>query len=327
MIHRRDCLLGGVGLATSAMTSLVWAAAEWPTQSPIKVVVPFSAGGAADILTRQLCDKLAGKLGAQFVVENKTGAGGNIGMEAVKNAPADGYTLASATVGTLAINPYLFSKLTYDPSQDFVPVSLIWENCNVFVVNAQHPAKSVAEFLAWSKKQSKGVNFASSGVGTTPHLAGELFKVRTGIGAEHIPYRGASQSMPALLSGDVDFAIDNIASYLPMIKAGKVRALAITATERWPTLPDVPTMAEVKIPDFIITSWGAFVMPKGAPVAVVNRLSSTIQSIMSEPAMKQRFMDVGAHAVSSTPAETVAFADKERIKWKAVVKLSGATME
>jgi len=324
MIDRRDCLLGGLGLVAYPV---LWAAAEWPIHQPIKVVVPFSAGGAADILTRQLCDKLSGKLGAQFVVENKTGAGGNIGMEAVKSAQADGYTLASATVGTLAINPYLFAKLNYDPAADFIPVSLIWENCNVFVVSAQHPAKSVAEFLAWAKKQSKGVNFASSGVGTTPHLAGELFKVRTGVHAEHIPFRGASQSMPALIGGDVDFAIDNIASYFPMIKAGKVRALAITANERWPTLPEVPTMAEVKVPDFIITSWGAFVMPKGTPMAIVNRLSSAIQGVMADATMKQRFMDSGAHAVSSTPAETVAFADQERKKWRAMVKLSGATAE
>jgi tripartite-type tricarboxylate transporter receptor subunit TctC len=299
---------------------------NWP-EHPVKIVLPFSAGGAADALTRVLAQKLQEKYGQPFVVDNRTGAGGNIGMEAVKNAPPDGYTIASATVGTLSINQFLFNKMGYDPVRDFAYVTMIWENCNVFVVAAQHPAKTVQEFIAWARQQPKGVNFGSAGVGTTPHLAGDLFRVRTGITATHIPYRGAALSMPALMSGDTDFAIDNIASYTPLIKSGKVRALAVTCAQRWPTLPDVPTMAEAGVKDFVITSWGAFVMPKGTPAPIVTKLSQTIKEFAADPAMQHRFLEIGGRAVASTPEELAAFAEKERVKWKEAVQISGAKME
>ncbi len=328
MTTRRDFVLGGMAssLACSAPGARAQGSTSWP-EAPVKIIVPFTAGNAADVLTRLVADRLQARLGQPFVVENKVGANGMIGMEAVKNAKPDGYTIASATIGTLSINQFLFSNLGYDPVKDFDYVSMIWQNCNTFVVAATHPAKTVQEFVEWGLKQSKGVSFGSAGVGTTPHLAGELFRVRSGLKAVHIPYRGAAQSMPALIAGDTDFAIDNIASYTPLIKAGKVKALAVTAAERWPTLPEVPTMAEAGVRDFIITSWGAFVVPKGTPTAVVAKLSSAIQAIAAEPAMQQRFLETGARAVSSTPQETATFAEQERVKWKEVVQLSGAKME
>ena len=327
MISRRSLIQSAGGVAATAVLPGAFAqSTNWP-EAPVKIIVPFTAGGASDILTRALAEKLQARLGQNFVVDNRTGAGGNIGMQAVKNAPTDGYTVSSATIGTLSINQFLFSNLGYDPVKDFEYVSMIWQNCNVFVVSANHPAKTVQEFLEWARKQPKGVSFGSAGVGTTPHLAGELFRVRNSLTAVHIPYRGAAQSMPALIAGDTDFAIDNIASYTPLIKAGKVKALAVTASERWPTMPDVPTMAEAGVRDFIITSWGAFVVPKGTPAAIVGKLSSAVQAIASEPAMQQRFLETGARAVSSSPQETVAFAERERVKWKEVVQISGAKME
>ena len=301
-------------------------AQAWP-DAPVRIVVPFTAGGASDVLTRALAEKLQARMGQTFTVENRTGAGGNIGMEAVKTAPADGYTIASGTIGTLSINQFLFAKMNYDPATDFSYVSKIWENCNVFVVAAKHPAKTVQEFLIWAKQQPKGVTFGSAGVGTTPHLAGELFRVRTGIQALHIPYRGAAQSMPALVAGDTDFAIDNIASYTPLIKSEKVRALAVTCPERWPTFPQLPTMAEAGVPNFVITSWGAFVLPKGTPVAIADKLSAAIKDIYSDPAMQSRFLEIGARAVPSTPQETADFAARERVKWKEVVQISGAKLD
>ncbi len=327
MISRRNLMSSGAAMAAA----LAWPAAQaqttnWP-EATVKIIVPFTAGGASDVLTRVLAEKLQARLGQNFVVDNRTGAGGNIGMEAVKGAPADGYTIASATIGTLSINQFLFTKMGYDPARDFEYVSMIWQNCNVFVVAPQHPAKSVQEFLAWARKQPKGVSFGSAGVGTTPHLSGELFRVRAGIQAIHVPYRGAAQSMPALMAGDTDFAIDNIASYMPLIRAGKVRALAVTSSDRWPTLPDVPTMAEAGVRDFIITSWGAFVMPKGTPVAITAKLSAALQAIAAEPATQQRFLEAGARAVASTPQETAAFAERERVKWKEVVQISGAKLD
>lgn len=327
MNSRRQFLHAGLaGGLVAASPSLMAQTSAWP-EAPVKIIVPFSAGGASDILTRAMAERLQARLGQTFVVENKTGAGGNIGMEAVRAAAPDGLTIASATIGTLSINQFLFSKMGYDPANDFAYASMIWENCNVFVVAPQHPAKNVQEFLVWARKQPKGVFFGSAGVGTTPHLAGDLFKVRTGITATHVPYRGAAQSMPALMAGDTDFAIDNIASYMPLIKAGKVRALAVTAGDRWPSLPDVPTMQEAGVKDFLITSWGAFVLPKGTPPAILNKLSGAIRAIAAEPAMQQRFLETGARTVSTTPAETVAFAEKERIKWKEVVQISGAKMD
>ena len=327
MISRRSIIHSAAAVASVAVLPCAIAqSTNWP-EAPVKIIVPFTAGGASDILTRALAEKLQARLGQNFLVDNRTGAGGNIGMQAVKSAPADGYTISSATIGTLSINQFLFSNLGYDPVKDFEYVSMIWQNCNVFVVSANHPAKSVQEFLEWARKQSKGVSFGSAGVGTTPHLAGELFRVRNGLTAVHIPYRGAAQSMPALIAGDTDFAIDNIASYTPLIKAGKVRALAVTASERWPTMPEVPTMAEAGVRDFIFTSWGAFVVPKGTPAAIVSKLSSAIQAIAAEPAMQQRFLETGARSVSSSPQETAAFAERERVKWKEVVQISGAKME
>ena len=327
MITRRSLIqTAAASTATAAFPTAFAQTTHWP-EAPVKIIVPFSAGGASDVLTRALAEKLQGRLGQNFVVDNRTGAGGNIGMQAVRAAPADGYTIASATIGTLSINQFLFANLGYDPVKDFEYVSMIWQNCNVFVVAPQHPAKTVQEFLAWARKQPKGVSYGSAGVGTTPHLAGELFRVRTNLQAVHIPYRGAAQSMPALMAGDTDFAIDNIASYAPLIKSGKVKALAVTAAERWPTMPEIPTMLEAGVPNFVITSWGAFVVPKGTPAAIVTKLSTAIQAIAAEPAMQQRFLDTGARAVATTPQETAAFAERERVKWKEVVQISGARVE
>jgi tripartite-type tricarboxylate transporter receptor subunit TctC len=326
-LTRRAILQSVAGASlTSGLWPSVQAQGNWP-QSAVKIIVPFTAGGAADILTRKLAEKLQARLGQSWTVDNRTGAGGNIGMEAVKNASADGYTIGSATIGTLSINQFLFAKLPYDPVADYAYVSKIWENCNVFVVAPDHPARNVQEFIAWARKRPQGVNYGSAGVGTTPHLAGALFGHRTGLDVTHVPFRGAAQSMPALMSGQTDFAIDNIASYMPLILAGKVRVLAITGAERWPTLPDVPVMAEAGVPDFIITSWGAFVLPKATPTAIIDVVSRTIRQIAQEPATKEQWLQTGALLIPTTPADTEAFAARERVKWKEVIRISGARLD
>ena len=327
MISRRALLQAAFAAsATITLQAATAQATNWP-EAPVRIVVPFGSGGAADVMTRVLAEKLQARLGQNFVVENRTGAGGNIGMEAVRNAPPDGYTIASASVGTLSINQFLFSKMGYDPARDFAYVSMIFENCNIFIVAAQHPARTVQEFVAWARTQPKAVSYGSAGIGTTPHLSGELFRARTGLQTLHIPFRGVAQSMPALLAGDTDFAIENLASYMPLLRAGKVRALAVTSAERWPTLPDVPTMAEAGVSDFVVTSWGSFVMPKGTPAPIVAKLSAALQSIESEPALQQRFLEIGARARASSPQDAAAFAERERVKWKEVVQMSGAKME
>ena len=327
MTHRRILLKAALAGAGSAALPRAFAQADdWPKQT-VRIIVPFSAGGASDVLTRLIAERLQGKFGQQFVVENRTGAGGNIGMEAVQKAAPDGYTIASATIGTLSINEFLFAKMPYDAAKDFAYVSTIWENTNVMVVNAGHPAKNLQEFLAWAKAQPQGVTFSSSGVGTTPHLSGELFRLKTGIKALHIPFRGAAQSMPEVISGNVNFAIDNIASWNPMLKAGKARALAVTSDYRWPTMPEVPTMGEAGVADFVVTSWGAFVMPAGTPAAIANKVSAAVREFAADPAQQQRFLGTGARSVALSPQETYAFAARERAKWKEVVRISGAKAE
>ena len=313
--------------ATTATLGLpcAWAQPAWPSK-PLHIVVGFPAGGASDTLTRMLGERLQALLGHNVVVENRTGAGGNIAMAAVAAAPPDGHMAVSATIGTLSINQFLYTKLGYDPEKDFAYVSTFWENCNVFVVSNDHPARTQAEFRQWAKgRGEKGVTFSSSGVGTTPHLAGELFGVRTGLKVLHVPFRGSAST--EVMSGAIDFAIDNVASYTPLLRANRVRALAVTAPDRWPVLPDLPTMAEAGVPDFVITSWGALVMPAGTSAAITNRLSQAVHEVAAQPAMKERFLAAGARITASTPQETAAFAARERVKWKEVVRLSGAKVE
>ena len=326
MISRRGFFCFGVAVATGLGCGLSFSQAEWPDK-PVRIVNGFSAGGASDVLTRILAEQLQARFNQTFIVENRTGAGGNIAMEAVMSAPPDGYTIGSASIGQLSINQYLFSRLNYDPAKDFAYVSTFWENCNVFAVPSDHPARTLQDFLSWARKQPQGVTFSSSGVGTTPHLSGEIFSVRSGLKATHVPFRGGPQAASELAGRRIDFAIDNVANQAAMLRSGKVRALAVTSADRWPTLPEVPTMAEAGVADFVVTSWGALVVPAATPPAIVARLSRAVQDLAGQPAMKERFLAAGARIVSATPQETAAFAARERVKWKEAVRLSGARME
>jgi tripartite-type tricarboxylate transporter receptor subunit TctC len=299
---------------------------RWPDH-PVRIVVPYPAGGSTDVLTRILAERLKDIFGQSFVVENRPGAGGNVGIGAVTASPPDGYTIGSATIGHFAINQFLYNKMPYDAERDMIPVSMTWELPNVFVVPTDYvPAKTLAEFIAWAKKKGQ-VNFGSPGVGTTPHLSGVMFAKRVGIDAVHVPFRGAAQTIPAMLAGDVNFAIDNLASYVPVIQSGKMRALAVTSARRWPTLQDVPTMEEAGVKDFVITSWAAFVFPAGTPRPIIDKLSAAQQKIAGEAAVQERFMVAGARVLSSTPEGALAFAAKERAIWKDVVAASGAKVD
>src|SRR5690242_5716971 len=300
--------------------------ARWPDH-PVRIVVPYPAGGSTDVLTRILAERLKDIFGQSFVVENRPGAGGNVGIGAVTASPPDGYTIGSATIGNFAINQYLYSKMPYDAERDMLPVSMTWELPNVFVVPTDYvTVKTLAEFISWAKKKGQ-VNFGSPGVGTTPHLSGVMFVKRAGIDAVHVPFRGAAQTIPAMLAGDVNFAIDNLASYVPVIQSGKMRALAVTSAQRWPTLPDVPTMGEAGIKDFVVTSWAAFVFPAATPRPIVDRFSAAQRQIAGEQAIQERFLVAGARVLSSTPEGAIAFAAKERAMWKDVVAASGAKVD
>ena len=299
------------------------AQANWPDH-PVKIIIPYPAGGSTDVLSRILGEKLKDKFGQPFVIENRPGAGGNIGIATLTTSPPDGYTIGAATIGHFAINQFLYSKMPFDPERDMIPASLTWELPNVFVVATDHcPAKTLPEFISWAKKKGK-ISFGSPGVGTSPHLSGVLFAKRTGLDAIHVPFRGAAQTIPAMLAGDVNFALDNLTSYIPTIDSGKMRALAITSAQRWPTMPNVPTMAEAGLKDFVVTSWAAFVVPTGTPRPIIDKISAAMKELAADADIQKRFLVAGARCIASTPEAAIAFAAKERAIWKDVVALSGA---
>lgn len=320
--NRRAFLQSAAAAAGVLIATGAHGEAGWPDH-PVRILIPYPAGGSTDVLSRFLAERLKEIFGQPFVIENRPGAGGNIGIANVAASAPDGYTVGAATVGHFAINQFLYSRMPYDAERDIIPVSLTWELPNVFVVASDFvPAKTVTEFIAWAKQRDK-ISFGSPGVGTSPHLSGVLFANRAGIDAVHVPFRGAAQTIPAMLSGDVNFAIDNLASYISIIQSGKMRALAVTSAKRWPTLPDVPTMTEAGIKDFVVTSWAAFVVPAGTPRPIVDKLSAAMKQIAAEPAIQKQFLNAGALCISSTPEEATAYAAKERAMWKGVVALSG----
>ncbi len=326
----RRAVLGGAAATGGAVLLARPALAQgagWPDRN-VRIIVPYPAGGSTDVLTRLLAERLKDRLGQSWIVENRPGAGGNIGIDAVAKSDPDGYTIGSATVGHFSINQYLYAKMAYDSDRDLVPVSMTWELPNVAVVPSEHvPAKTLAEFIEWAKSRPGGIFFGSPGVGTTPHLSGALFAVRNGITGTHVPFRGAAATIPAMLKGDVQFAIDNLASYTSIIESGQMRALAVTSPTRWPTLPNVPTMAEAGMKDFVVNSWAAFVLPKGTPRPIVDKLSAALRDISAEVSVQLRFQIAGARSLGSTPEEVLRLAHGERPMWQEMVRVSGARLE
>jgi len=324
MATRRRLLGATLSLPALSLAAGARAQGAWPDRT-VRIIVPYPPGGSTDVLTRLIAERLQQSLGQTIVIENRPGAGGNIGMDAVAKSAPDGYTLGAATIGHFAINQYLYPQMPWDIDKDFVPISLTWEFPNVVVVPTEYvPAKTLQEFIAWARKQPKGVSFGSPGVGTTPHLSGEIFRERLKLDATHVPFRGAAQTIPAMLSGNVTFAIDNLASYVPVIQEGRMRALAVTSAQRWPTLPDVPTMAEAGMEDFVITSWGAFVAPAGTPRPIIDKVNATLRTIAADEGVKQRFLQAGAYTQWSTPEQVIARGKTERPMWEAAIRRSGA---
>jgi len=325
-LPNRRSMLVSIAAAGAFVATGARAQSNWPDH-PVRVIVPYPAGGSTDVLSRILAERMKEIFGQPFVIENRPGAGGNIGIAAVTGSPPDGYTFGAATIGHFAINQYLYSKMPFDAERDMIPASLTWELPNVFVVATDHcPAKSVSEFVAWAKQKGR-VTYGSPGVGTSPHLSGVMFVKQAGLDATHVPFRGAAQTIPAMLAGDVNFAIDNLASYVPAISSGKMRALAVTSAQRWPTMVDVPTMGEAGVKDFVVTSWAAFVLPAGTPRPIVDKIAGAMKKIAAEEDVQKRFLVGGARVLSSTPEGALAYAAKERVLWKDVVAASGAKID
>ncbi len=294
---------------------------------PVRMVVPFPPGGTTDILARAVGQKLSEAWGQQVVIDNRPGAGGNIGTDIVAKAPADGYTLLMGTVGTHAINASLYAKLPFDPIKDFAPVALVASVPNVLVVNATIPATSVKELIALAKSKPGQLNFASSGNGTSIHLSGELFKSMTGTSILHIPYKGSSPALTDLIGGQTNMMFDNLPSSMGHIKSGKLRALAVTSAKRSPALPDVPTIAEAGVAGYEASSWFGVLAPGGTPKEIVAKINADIVKALGVPEIKERLSSQGAEPVGNTPEQFAAYIGTELVKWAKVVKDSGAKIE
>lgn len=326
MTTRRILLAAGMA-APALLPAETLAQSNWPERA-VRVIVPWPPGGSTDVLCRIVCERLQQITGQSFLIENRPGAGGNIGADAVAKATPDGYTMGPLTLTVWAISKFLYARMPFDTDRDLQPISMHWELPNVLVVASQFtPSRTAREFVEFAKARRGGASYGSPGVGTTAHLSGSLFCARQGIDGVHVPFRGAAQIIPALLSGDLTFAIDNLASYVPVVTEGRARALAVTSAERHPALPDVPTMAEAGIENFVVTSWCAFGMPSGVPAPIVARASQLLQQIAAEPAMQERFLRTGAHARGSNPEAVWERARRERPLWQEMVRISGARLE
>jgi len=328
-----------LALALSALSAIFFIAepalaqSAWPSR-PVKIVVPFAPGGTTDILARAMAPELQKAFGQPFVVENRAGAGGNIGADLVAKAAPDGYTLLMGTVGTHGINKALYSRLAFDPEKDFAPVTLVAGVPNVMVVNADKARaagiNTVADFIRAAKASPGKFNMASSGNGTSIHMAGELFKTMSGTYMIHFPFSGSGPALMSLAAGDMDVMFDNLPSSMQLIKAGKLKALAVTSAQRSPALPDVPTVEEAGGPalkGFEASSWFGLLAPSGTPPEIVSRLQQEAARSLGTPALKDKLLAQGAIAGGNTPQQFAAFIHDEHAKWARVVKASGAKVD
>jgi tripartite-type tricarboxylate transporter receptor subunit TctC len=324
-----SCALSAIVFAATSAT----AQTSWPAK-PVRIVVPFAPGGTTDILARAVAPELSRALGQPFIVENRAGAGGNIGADLVAKSAPDGYTVLMGTVGTHGINKALYTRLAYDPQKDFAPITLVAGVPNVMVMNTETAKtlgiQSVPDFITYAKAHPGKLNMASSGNGTSIHLAGELFKSMTGIYMAHIPYSGSGPAMMAMVAGSVDVMFDNLPSALPQIKGGKLKAFAVTSAQRSAALPDLPTIAEAGGPalkGFDASSWFGLLAPAGTPPDIVKRLQEEVAKALNTPALKEKLQTQGAIPSGNTPQQFTAFINAEHEKWAKVVKASGAKVD
>ncbi len=331
--NRRLVLAACTAAAMFSIASPAAAQAAWP-QKPVRIVVPFAAGGTTDILARAVAPELAKAFGQPFIVDNRAGAGGNVGAEIVARSPPDGYTLLMGTVGTHGINRALYSKLPYDPIKDFAPITMVAAVPNVMEMNADKARalgiRNVADFIKYAKANPGKLNMASSGNGTSIHLAGELFKSMTGTFMAHIPYRGSGPALLDMVSGNADVMFDNLPASLPQIRGGKLVPLAVTSSKRSAALPDVPTVEEAGGPalkGYEASSWFGLLAPAGTPPEIVERLQQEVARSLGTPAIKEKLLAQGAIPSGNTPAEFARLIDREHIKWAKVVKESGAKVD
>lgn len=298
----------------------------WPKQT-IRIVVTFTPGGAPDILARVLAESWQQSLGVPVLVENRPGYGGNIGADLVAKSESDGYTLLIGTVGIHTINGALYEKMSFHPINDFTPISFLASTPNVLVVNKKLGVSNLAELIELARSKPNELTFGSSGVGTSLHMSGELFKEMTGVQIRHIPYKGRAQSLPDLISGRISMLFDNLSSSLPLIKAGEVQALGVTTLKRSPAAPEIPTLAEQGLPGFEATSWFSLMAPANLPPAIQKRLNTLTRQTLNSPAVKNKLLASGLEPAPGSPQELSKLIQSETNKWGRVVYRSGAKLE
>jgi tripartite-type tricarboxylate transporter receptor subunit TctC len=318
----RRLLVSAVVVAATANLAY---AQSYPSK-PVRVIVPFPAASATDVVARTIGQKLSEKWGRPVIIENKPGAGGNLGTEIAAKAPADGYTILMGTVAN-AISTSLYKKLNYDFVKDFTPVTLVATTPLVLAANPKFPASNIKEVIAYAKDKPGKVNFGSGGIGTSNHLAGEMLKSMAGIDMLHVPYKGTPAAHSDLLSGQVNLMFDNIVAVMPHLKSGRMKAIAVTSAKRVSTLPNVPTVAESGVPGFDAVSWIGALVPTGTPKDIVNKLNTDLVAVIGMPDVKERLSASGAELAGSTPEQLAEHIRKETEKWAKAVKASGATAD
>ena len=316
MVHRLPALLLPLLLITGAH------AQSWPTKA-LRIIVPFAPGGSTDIFARLLGERMAAVLGQSVLIDNRAGAAGNIGADAVAKAAPDGYTLLMATTGVMSINQALYKNMPYDPGRDLDPVVFVASITNVLIVSAESPLKSAAEVLAVARQSPGKLSFASSGAGSSTHMSAELFKAMAGVDLLHVPYKGSGPAMLDLIAGRVSLMFENMPGAVPHMKAGKVRALAQTGEKRSPALAEIPTVAEAGVAGYESLSWSGIALPAGAPKEVMARLNREINTILAQPDMRLKLAEQGAEAVGGSPESFARHVRQERDKWAGVVRAAG----
>ena len=306
--------------ATITMTPALAAdATNWPTQ-PVKLIVPFAPGGTSDVLAREIAARLQVALKQTVVVDNKAGAGGVLGADSVAKAAPDGYTVLLGTIATHAINPALMPKMPYKADRDFAPVILLGKISNVLLIGPGAQARTVKDIVAAAKAKPGDITFASAGQGTSQHLSGEVFRLMTGADLTHVPYKGSAPAIQDVMGGQVPMSFETVTVALPQIKAGKVKAVAVTSAKRSAQLPDVPTLAESGVPGFDVSSWQALYLPTGTPAAIVAKLNAEVQKIVAQPEVKAKMESLGLEYAPNSPAQFTEFQKAEQARWAKVIK-------
>ncbi|WP_203075212.1 Bug family tripartite tricarboxylate transporter substrate binding protein [Falsiroseomonas ponticola] len=316
-------------LAASLAAPLIPGAARaqaWAPTRPVRFVVPFPPGGATDVVARVLGERLQDRLGQPVTVENRTGAGGNLGVENVVRSAPDGLTILMGTTGTLTINPHLYSNMAFNPATDLAPIAMAFATDHVLIVHPSVPAQTAQEFIALLRARPNALSYGSGGSGSSTHLVPELFKLVARVEMQHVPYRGSAPALNDTVAGTVQVMLDQLPSALGMIQGGRVRALAVTGPRRSSLLPDVPTLAEIGLPEAQATSWGAVMAPAGTPAPIVDRYNSALREILADATVQQRLAAAGADAVFSTPADLAATMRAESEKWSRVIREARITV-